>query len=394
MTRITRYILIELLKVFVLTLAAITLLMILIGLMQHALRQGLGPIPILRLVPYVVPSALLFAVPAAILFAACNVYGRLSSSNEIVAIKSIGVSPMVAVWPALALAFVVSLVVVWLNDVAYSWGKLGIRRVVLQSVEEIAYVMLRTRRSYSSNRFSINVQRVEQRKLIRPTLVFHAAADSPPITFTAKEAELRFNPERNALRFLMVDGEVDWGDIQGVLPDRSEHEIPLGASPDRDENSLGPSELALRQIPEQRRKQEAEIRALKQRFAAVAGFEMLTGDFRELTGAAWQFRHLQLTQARTRQFRLQTEPWRRWANGFSCLFFTMVGAGLAIKLRTVDFWTTFGVCFLPILIVYYPFMMFGVDRAKSGEMPPYGVWLGNVILLLAGVWLLRRAIRY
>jgi len=98
--------------------------------------------------------------------------------------------------------------------------------------------------------------------------------------------------------------------------------------------------------------------------------------------------------ARHRLHRLQTEPWRRWANGFSCFFFVLVGAPLAIRMRNADLWTSFAVCFLPILIVYYPLMAYGVDRAKCGELPPYAVWLGNVILAAAGLWLLRKIVRY
>ena len=56
--------------------------------------------------------------------------------------------------------------------------------------------------------------------------------------------------------------------------------------------------------------------------------------------------------------------------------------------------TTFGVCFLPILILYYPLLAFAVDRAKCGALPPYTVWLGNIVLSLIGAWCLRRVIRH
>lgn len=71
-------------------------------------------------------------------------------------------------WPTLVAAFLVSLVTVWLNDVAVSWGRSGMERVALAAAEEIAYGLLRTERSYSTPQFSINVKRVEDRRLIRP----------------------------------------------------------------------------------------------------------------------------------------------------------------------------------------------------------------------------------
>jgi len=87
------------------------------------------------------------------------------------------------------------------------------------------------------------------------------------------------------------------------------------------------------------------------------------------------------------------EPWRRWANGFSCLCFVLVGAPMAIRMRNADFLTSFFLCFLPILLVYYPVFMLGVSRVKSGSLPPPAVWMGNVLVALWGLWLLRSVIR-
>ena len=158
---ITRYVTAELLKVFLATLTAFTLLMTTVGLAQEAVRQGLGLLPIVRIIPYTLPNALVFALPGTILFSVCSVFGRISASRELVALKSLGISPTAVVRPALALAFLVSLITVWLVDVAFSWGHAGIQRVILESAEEIAYGVLRTQRSYSTRQFSITVGRVD-----------------------------------------------------------------------------------------------------------------------------------------------------------------------------------------------------------------------------------------
>ena len=95
-----------------------------------------------------------------------------------------------------------------------------------------------------------------------------------------------------------------------------------------------------------------------------------------------------------RLFRLQAEPWRRWANGFSTLCFVLVGAPLAILLKRADVMTTFGLLFIPILGAYYPLLMGCCDRAKAGAMPPYIIWVPNVLAAIIGVWLMKRVIRY
>jgi lipopolysaccharide export system permease protein len=393
MRLLSRYISWELLKVFLLTLMGMTLVLLLAGIAQEAVRQGLGLLPILRLVPYFLPNALVFAVPGTILFAVCSVYGRMSADNEIVAAKSVGISPMAFLTPGLILAFFISLVAVWLNDVAASWGQQGVDRVVLQSVEQIAYGLLRTHRAYSTSRFSINVVNVEGRKLIHPTLTFHASENSPPFTLNAEEAELRLNADKSALSILLTNSEFDWGDDwAGDIPGVAVQEIPLTAA----SRKGGPSNLAnstMQEIPQRIDDQLKEMQQMQQQYAAEAAYEMLTGDFGAITGPKWSGYHLQLRNAQIQLYRLELIPWRRWANGFSCLFFVMVGAPLAIRLRNADIWTSFGLCFLPILLLYYPLLMYSLDRAKCGVLPPYSIWLGNLVLLGGGCWLIYRVLR-
>jgi lipopolysaccharide export system permease protein len=62
-------------------------------------------------------------------------------------------------------------------------------------------------------------------------------------------------------------------------------------------------------------------------------------------------------------------------------------------MRNADLWSSFAMCFLPILVVYYPLLAFGVEQAKSGDLPPCTVWVGNLLFGLIGFWLLRRTLR-
>ena len=376
------------------TLTAMTAIMIIVGVALEASQQGLGPVAILQLIPYVLPNALLFAIPGTILFTVCGVYGRISSANEVVAVKSLGISPAAVIAPAYVLAFILSVVTVWLNDVAVSWGRDGVHRVVIQSVEEITYGMLRTHKSYSTSRFSITVKAVEGRMLVRPVLIVYGSAGEAPITITAQEAYLRSDLEKNMLTVLLHDGRMDFHGNATLDFDKIEHEIPLSDAAKKGQQHGKPSNYPLRKISTEIVTQREKIDQLERTFAAEAAFQMVSGDLDELTSASWTGVENQLAMARERESRLKTEPYRRLANGFSCLCFVMVGAPLAVWRRYADVWTAFGLCFMPILIVYYPLLLVGVSRAKCGAWPPYSVWLGNIILALAGLWLLRKVWRY
>jgi lipopolysaccharide export system permease protein len=338
------------------------------------------------------PNALRFAAPGTMLLAACCVFGRMSAANEVVAIRSLGISPMALVGPALALAFLVSLATVWINDVAITWGRQGVHRVVLDSVEKIVYGMLQTQRSYSTRKFSINVKAVDGRRLIRPTIIIQSGDGDPPLTLTARVAELRRNEGDGMLILLLTDGLVEQGKMRFEFHDTVEHMIPLAHASRRGELSNSPSECPSARIQTEIERQKQEILELRQSLAANAAYQMMTGEFSTLVEDSWGRRRAALVEAERRLRRLQTEPWRRWASGFSCFFFVLVGAPLAIRMRNSDLWTTFGVCFLPILLFYFPLLMLGIDRAKNGAWPPYSVWLGNVVLLVVGLALLRRVV--
>ncbi len=390
---ITRYVLWELLQVFLVALSALTLFMLVVGLVKEAQQQGLGLVQILMLVPFVIPEAMRFAVPGTMLFAVASVFGRMSASNEVTALKAAGVSPMAVIWPAIGLAMVVSFVSVWLNDVAVSWGRDGIRRVIVNSVEEIIYGRLRQQRSYSTSQVSMNVKGVDGRRLLRPTLTFLSSDSGTPATVSAEEAMLEANPDAGTLVVTFRNGTLHMGDYTASFPETIVREVPLDAVSRKETTSTSPSEIAMANFAKAKQAQIDVIDKVEQVAAGKIGIGLVTGRIEHALPGFTRYEQDLLTHERNRLTRVIMEPWRRWANGFSCLCFVLVGAPMAIRLRNADFLTSFFLCFLPILVVYYPVFILGVDQAKRGAVPPAAVWLGNVLIVLWGWWLLRRVIR-
>jgi lipopolysaccharide export system permease protein len=392
---LARSILFDLVKLFAFWLVILTAAMMLLTIGQEAVRMNLGVGPTLKLIPFVLPTALAFAVPGTILFATCFVYGRMSADNEIVAVSSLGISPLRLFSPVIALAFLLSLVAVWLNDVAFSWGHAGVQRVVIQSVEEIAYGMLRTQRSYANPRFSILVKEVDGRRLIRPIMSFQPNNDMPAFTLTAAEAELRSNLEEGTLSLILIDCKMDTDEgLTFDWPGRTVQDIPLSYAAMKDPGEASPAHLPLWQMKSARTEQQKSIAELEQSVAAETGLALMTGDFDALAESSWQRRQKSVETARLRLFRLETEPWRRWASGFSCLAFVLIGAPVAMWWRKADYLSTMIVCFIPILVFYYPIFNSGLTYAKLGILPPASVWVGNIACGIIGVLLIRRVLRH
>ena len=80
MRRFNLYVVWEVTKLFVVALIAFTTLIMLAGVVQQLVSQGLGPLAIFQLLPFILPISLQYALPATLLFAVCSVYGRISAA--------------------------------------------------------------------------------------------------------------------------------------------------------------------------------------------------------------------------------------------------------------------------------------------------------------------------
>jgi lipopolysaccharide export system permease protein len=300
---------------------------------------------------------------------------------------------MAVVWPTLILATFVSFVAVVINDYAVSWGVMGVRRVFLASIEEVTYGQLRMRHTYNLGKANMSVRDVDGHRLISPTLVMQSTGDRPAWTISAREAEMKLVPDEGKLVVDFYDFELQ-GPINYSDPTKFEYEISVEDLTGSSQKNRSPSNYALSEIGPAIKEQEQQVARVEQANVAQAAFGLLTGDFDSLSNSTWKTRQQEIDSAQVRLHRLHTEPWRRWANGFSCLCFVLIGVPVAVRMRFSEFIASFFICFLPILLVYYPLLAVSVDHAKDGTFPPQAVWLGNIVLAATGIWLLRRANRY
>jgi lipopolysaccharide export system permease protein len=389
--RFTIYILWEIGKLFVVALTAFTTLIMLVGVVQQLINERLSPLAIIGLIPYILPISLQYALPATLLFAVCSVYGRVAADNEILAVKAAGVPPMKIIAPTLILGLLFSPLAVWTMDLAVSWGRPGMQRVVMHHIEEVAYHTLRSTGAYSSDSgFSIYVESVEDRKLIHPEITIQGDDRSKTLTLSARWGELRFNPEKETLKVRLVDAVWNIGESAAGSWDDKEYEIPLDQAARRGRSVGKPSEIAMRQIGQEVQLQRESIRRSEEMLGARAILSLTCGRYDWLGSPAVHETSSNLHIGRERLARLHTEPWRRWASGFSCFCFVWLGVPLAIWCRTADYWSSFGVAFLPILLIYYPLFALGLEQAKDGGWPPHSVWLGNLALLAVGGWYLHK----
>ncbi len=96
MRLLQKYVLGELIRVFLLVVSVLTILLVFLGTFTKASEDGLGPGEILQILPYLVPSLLPFTIPATMLLTVTLVYGRIAADHEVTAAKAAGVGGPIA----------------------------------------------------------------------------------------------------------------------------------------------------------------------------------------------------------------------------------------------------------------------------------------------------------
>jgi lipopolysaccharide export system permease protein len=376
---LTRYAIWEVLKLFLAALVFLTLVLTLTVGMKEGISMGAPFMVMLWAMPFMLPEILGITIPVSMLFAVVSVFGRMTGANEIVALKSLGISPMAVVWPAIILAAFLSLGTVRMYEIAATWCKPAVKRILAESIEEIAYSVLQKNHSIDRDQFSITVKRVDKRTLIRPTITINGP---PRVTISAAKAELHTDWKTHSLRFVYFDSVMDYEDGKLTLTWTGKHEsvlpidMPTPPPYHRDWVALG-------NVP----RLVAERQATKRQLERLRDANKALGIPESAEDAE------RIAEANHDIYRLQAEPYRRWANGFACLGFALIGIPVSMLWRHADVLTNFFVCFLPILAIYYPLLMLSDNLATSGR-PPICFWTANVALVVPALALLRWIIRH
>ena len=126
-----------------------------------------------------------------------------------------------------------------------------------------------------------------------------------------------------------------------------------------------------------------------------AAMLLLTGDFEQLSGHDVDHYAAVARHQENQQRRMTTEIYSRYAMAGSCLFFALLGGPFAILQAKRQFITSFIMCFLPILLVYYPVMFLMMNLCKTGTISPWwSMWVPNAIIAAGSVIVLRKVVQH
>jgi lipopolysaccharide export system permease protein len=100
-------------------------------------------------------------------------------------------------------------------------------------------------------------------------------------------------------------------------------------------------------------------------------------------------------QLRRQILGIDVERQMRPALSMSCLVFVLIGCPVGLRLSRSDTLSAFLVAFLPIILIFYPVLLCGTGMAKTGRTHlAISVWAADILVGLAGMWLLRGVERH
>ena len=386
-----RYILGEVFRAFFLALTTITGIFVLFMIMAEAAKMGLSPRDIASLIPHVIPGSLPYTIPVSLLFAVTVVYGRIASDNEVIAVKTAGLSAMTVLWPAYLLGGLLSVTLLYLSNGPIPNANHEAKLVIFKNMEEMFYKFLKKDREFNNPRwpFLITVKDVIEKTMIGATFKHRVGDGAPPNTFDmviqADTARLQFDTSHGLARVYLDGAEISdpREDIALINDKELDIEIPRegGVLDDKRIQEWTTSDMVIEQ---------ARFRKLiakeRRRQAIAASLWIGSGRIGRADWAQVQRAFIDFGYWNSKLSEFETEKQMRIALAWGSLFFVLLGAPVGILFARGDFLSAFITCFVPIILVYYPLTLLAVNVGKDGMInPTVALWAGNTLLgILAG----------
>jgi lipopolysaccharide export system permease protein len=393
MSILQRRVLKDLLQVFGGVATALTLMLVVVGVVGEATKSGLGPVQILQILPFIVPSLLPFTIPATFLLTVCVVYGRMAGDQEITAIKAAGINVIEILSPAFIVGAVLSLATLLLTDLFVPWARYKIEAVITAEMEEIFLDVLRTHNQFTDARrgLAVTVGRVEGRRLINPTFRY-ALHNGQSALIAAREAQIKFDLRQQQVLLDLRDGHVE---TPNGITVGFEHELRPFPLPIESKGPMAPRNISIHNIRRELDEIRVESKQLRERQVLTTTFSLSTGAFGELRPDGHQAVERRIQEQIERGQKLTTEIHSRIALACSCFCFAIVGSPFAIQQGRRQFLTSFALCFMPILLLYYPAVLLTMNLSREGFLNPlWGMWLGNAGMLIVSGTLLYKIWRH
>lgn len=348
-----------------LALAILTFVMLmgnLVKIVDLVIRKGVDILSVSKLFLFLMPYLLTYTLPIAALIAVFLALGRLSSDNEIIAIKASGINLFTLILPLLILGLILSLVLVIFNDRVIPYAHYATRKTLVEVGIKNPTACLEPGVFINSfQKYILFIYRIDGNKLTNLRIYEPQGQGKPTRTIVARKGEFIAIPEKNMIKLKLIDGTSDEPDPENpnnfYKLNFKTYFMSLNLADVKDEGQLEkkPKDMTIQEL-------EDEIGQLKK-----DGIDPTP---------------------------LITEINKKISLAFSCFVFILLGCPLAIITRRREKSINFGIAFF-IVGIYYLLLMGSEALSLGGYLDPkIAMWLPNIILGGIGVILTFRICAY
>jgi lipopolysaccharide export system permease protein len=361
------YFLREFLGPLFLSLGVISFVMVLVGNLRRiadlVINKGVDIFSVFKLFLFMVPYIVTYALPISVLIAVLISLGRLSSDNEIVAIRASGINLLRLINPLLVTGIILSLALVIFNDRAASYSHFAYRKILLEigikrpaaAFEEGVFIN-------SFQNYILFIYHVDQKKnRLSNIRIYEPREDGPTRTIIAKAGEFITDPDKGTVKLKLIDGSSDEPDPNNPTNFYKLNfktyfmNLNLAQAQDKDKLRKKPKDMTTQELVH-------EISKLKS-----SGIEATP---------------------------LMTEINEKISLAFSCLVFILLGSSLAIITRRREKSINIGLAVL-VITVYYPLFIGCEALAIQGYLnPTVAMWIPNMLFAIIGAILTLKVCAY
>ena len=341
--------------------SALLIVLQMLSLNDVLFGAGFHPAGVLRVASYLAPHFGIIAVPLSFLLAVMLGLGRMSEDNELVALASLGRSPLSLYPVPILYSAALGIIVAQIAFVGEPWGLRGIHRQLNElNKRNVAADIHPNAFSEDIPRFTIYVGATSHNGAQWDRVFLHdSVGDGAPLLMLAQHGQVQSQGADSVLRLDLTDGE-----LHRIGTDDGYARITF----ERGTVALGVESFLARKNMFNR--PAGELRLWEMPPAIAAAHE--AGD--EVAAR-----------------RLQSQYYGRIASPFTCLIFGLIGIpliALGRSSRSASFGTT-----LFAFVGYYVLQTLGNGLGETGRAPALvGAWLPNAVGLLVAVvlaWRLR-----
>ena len=217
-TLLTRYIFKECSSLFLLTFTIITITVMLskiVSAVELATSASMGAWFVVELVASTLPYSISYTIPASFLASVIIVFTRLSTDNELTAIKSSGLSLTSMLTPVTALAFIVFLLSLFSNIYLYPKGNQHIKELMFQVAKTKLTAGIEEKKFYDQFKNSVlyidkidrSISNANANKM-EGIFISESKVGSDPLVIYAKEGTLEADQTSLSLALKLRSGTI------------------------------------------------------------------------------------------------------------------------------------------------------------------------------------------